>query len=47
MSSIGSILIQLRAVIINETAIPNDYVLIPEIAAALICYNWHISPLLP
>jgi hypothetical protein len=43
MSSIESILIQLRSGLISETSFPSEYALIPEIAAALIRYNWRIG----
>jgi hypothetical protein len=44
MSSIESILFQLTSGIMTETSMPTEYALIPEIAAMLIRYNWHIAP---
>ncbi len=40
MNSISSILYQLTSGLISETAIPTDYVYIPEINAAIVQYNW-------
>lgn len=44
MSTIGSIILQLTTGIVNETSIPTEYVLIPEIASAIIRYHWRIGP---
>ena len=43
MSSIESVLIQLTSGIMSETSFPTEYAFIPEIAAAIIRYNWQIS----
>ena len=42
MNSISSILFQLTSGLISETAIPNDYIYIPEIKNAIVQYNWTI-----
>lgn len=42
MVKIELILIQLKSEIMKETSIPNEYILIPEIVAAIKQYNWHI-----
>ena len=44
MSTVGSIILQLTTGIVSETSIPTEYVLIPEIASAIIRYNWNIVP---
>jgi hypothetical protein len=44
MFSISSVLIQLTSGIMTETSFPTEYALIPEIAAALVRYNWRIAP---
>jgi hypothetical protein len=42
MSSIESIMFQLTSGLISETAIPTSYIQIPEVAAALVKYNWSL-----
>ena len=42
MSSIESVLFQLTSGLISETAVPNDYLHIPEINNAMIRYNWTV-----
>ena len=44
MATVGSILFKLTSGVVIETAIPTEYVLIPEIAAAIIRHNWQIGP---
>ena len=40
MASIDSILYQLTSGLISETAVPSEYVYIPEINNAIVRYNW-------
>jgi hypothetical protein len=40
MSSIESVMFQLTSGLITETAVPNQYLYIPEINAAIQRYNW-------
>ena len=40
MASIDSVLFQLTSGLISETAVPNDYIYIPEINNAIVRYNW-------
>jgi hypothetical protein len=42
MSSIESLMFQLTSGLINETAIPTQYLQIPEINEIIIRYNWII-----
>ncbi len=44
MSSVNSILFQLRNGFISETIIPNNYMYIPEVKEAILQYNWIPSP---
>ena len=41
---VNSILWQLKSGIISETAVPNSYITIPEIASAIIQYKWYVGP---
>lgn len=40
MSSFQSIMFQLTSGFVTETAIPTDYINIPEINNAIVKYNW-------
>ncbi len=40
MASINSVLFQLTSGLISETAVPTDYLHIPEINNAIVRYNW-------
>jgi hypothetical protein len=40
MASIDSVLFQLTSGLISETAVPTDYLHIPEINIAIVKYNW-------
>ena len=41
---INSLMWQLKSGLVSETSVPNSYLLIPEIAAVVLQYNWHIGP---
>lgn len=40
MNSLDSILFQLSSGLVSETAVPTTYLDIPQIAAAIIRFNW-------
>jgi hypothetical protein len=42
MSSVESIMFQLTSGFVSETAIPTEYIKIPEINTAIVKYNWSI-----
>lgn len=44
MSSIDSIIFQLRNGFISETLIPNEYLYVPQIKELIIQYNWITRP---
>ena len=43
MNSIESIMFQLTSGLISETAIPNEYIVYPEVLAAIQRYNWSVA----
>jgi hypothetical protein len=44
MTSHASILYQLTSGLMTETAIPTEYLYVPEISAAIQKYNWSMAP---
>lgn len=43
MSSIESVMFQLTSGLISETSVPNQFIMYPEVLAAIQKYNWTVT----